>query len=88
MSYFSLFVFCCVNILSSVCQLCQCFIFIPSYTHSKLVLNLNEFLSSAEYKCYFEEGGKPNSFWSTVTSIIYIFSTIKVNVDLQLFSNS
>ncbi len=39
-----------------------------------MVLNLNEFLSSAEYTCYFEERGKPNSYPS-----------IKVNVDQQLF---
>ncbi len=31
----------------------------------KISLNLNEFLSSAEHKCYFEECGKPNSCWST-----------------------
>ncbi len=53
--------------------------------YSKVVLNLNVFLSSAEHKCYFEEGGKPNSCWSTVTSIVFFFSTIKVNVDQQLF---
>ncbi len=35
--------------------------------------------SSAKHKCYFEEGGKPNSYWYTV------FPTVKVNVDQQLF---
>ncbi len=47
------------------------FYIIPSFIHSGLVLTLNEFLSSAEHKLYFEEGGKPNSFWSTVTSIVF-----------------
>ncbi len=55
-----------------------CFIFRPSFTHSKVVLNLNEF-----HKHYFDEGGKPNSCWSTVTYIF--FPTVKVNVDQQLF---
>ncbi len=31
------------------------FYIIPSFTHSSLVLNLNEFLSSAEHKSYFKE---------------------------------
>ncbi len=35
------------------------FYIIPSFTHSSLVLNLSEFLSSAEHKLYFKEGGKP-----------------------------
>ena len=61
-----------------------CFIFIPPFTHSKVVLNLNEFLSSAEHKRYSEERGKPNSCWSTVASIVF-FATIKFNVDQQLF---
>ncbi len=39
--------------------------------YSKVVLNLSEFLSSAEHKCYFEERGKPNSCWSTVTYIVF-----------------
>ncbi len=48
------------------------FYIIPSFTHSSLVLNLNEFLSSAEHKImYFEEGGKPNSFWSSVTYTVF-----------------
>ncbi len=38
-----------------------------------------QFPSSAKHKRYFEEGGKPNSCWSTV------FPTVKVNVDQQLF---
>ncbi len=37
------------------------FYIIPSFTYSNLVLNLSEFLSPAEYKLYFKEGGKPNS---------------------------
>ncbi len=45
------------------------FYIISSFTHSSLVLNLNDFLSSAEHKCYFEEDGKTNSCWSSVTSI-------------------
>ncbi len=64
--------------------LSQCFIFIPPFTHSKVVLNLNEFLSSAEHKCYFEECGKPNSCWSTVTFIVFSFPTIKFSVDQHL----
>ncbi len=44
-----------------------------------------EFPSSATHKRYFEEGGKPNSCWSTVTSIVFFFPTVKVNVDQQLF---
>ncbi len=43
---------------------------IPSFTQ-KLFLNLSEFLSSAEHKCYFEERGKPNSCLSTVTYIVF-----------------
>ncbi len=39
--------------------------------YSKVVLNLSEFHSSAECKLYFEEQGKPNSFWSSVTSQIH-----------------
>ncbi len=50
------------------------FYIIPSFTHLSLVLNLNEFLSSAECKCYFEEQGKPNSCWSSVTSIFSLLS--------------
>ncbi len=57
--------------------------YIIPFTHSSLVLNLSEFLSSAEYKCYFEECGKPNSCWSPVTYIVFI--SIKDNVDQQLF---
>ncbi len=49
------------------------FYIIPSCTHSSLGLNLSEFLSSAEHKCYFEEGGKPHSFWSSVTYIVFFF---------------
>ncbi len=50
------------------------FYIIPSFTHSSLVLNLSEFLSSAEHKLYFkEEGGKPNSFWSSVTYTVFFF---------------
>jgi len=37
----------------------------------KISLNLNEFLSSAEHKCYFEECGRPNSCESTVTSMVF-----------------
>ncbi len=51
--------------------------------YSKVVLNLSEFLSSAERKCYFEEQGKPNSL--LILGDIHIFPTIKVNVDQQLF---
>ncbi len=47
------------------------FYIIPYFTQSSLVLNLNEFLSSVEHKCYFEECGKPNSCWSTVTYIVF-----------------
>ncbi len=47
------------------------FYIIPSFTHSSLVLNLSEFLSSAEHKWYFKERGKPNSFWSSVTYIVF-----------------
>ncbi len=51
--------------------------------YSKVVLNLSEFLSSAECKCYFEEQGKPNSL--LILGDFHIFPTIKVNVDQQLF---
>ncbi len=44
-----------------------------TFTHSSLVLNLSEFLSSAEHKLYFKEGGKPNSFWSSVTYIVFFY---------------
>ncbi len=45
------------------------FYIIPSFTHLSLVLNLSEFLSSAEHKLYLKEGAKPNSCWSSVTYI-------------------
>ncbi len=51
--------------------------------YSKVVLNLSEFLSSAESKCYFEEQGKPNSL--LILCDFHNFHTIKVNVDQQLF---
>ncbi len=51
--------------------------------YSKIVLNLSEFLSSAECKCYFEEQGKPNSL--LILCDFHIFPSIKVNVDQQLF---
>jgi len=41
--------------------------------HSSLVLNLSKFLSSAEHKWYFKEGGKPHSFWSSVTCTVFFF---------------
>ncbi len=47
------------------------FYIIPLFTHSSLVLNLSEFLSSAEHKLYFKEGGKANSFWSSVTYTVF-----------------
>ncbi len=49
------------------------FYIIPLFTHSSLVLNLSEFLSSAEHKLYFKEGGKPNSFWSSVTYTVFFY---------------
>ncbi len=61
------------NLNDFICRFCQCFIFIPLFTHSSLVLNLKEFLSSAEHKCYFEEYGQPNSCWSSVTSRVFFF---------------
>ncbi len=40
------------------------------FTHSHVVPNLYSFLSCAEHKIsYFEEGGKPNSCWSTLSLI-------------------
>ncbi len=51
--------------------------------YSKVVLNLSEFISSAERKCYFEEKGKPNSL--LILGDFHIFPSIKVNVDQQLF---
>ncbi len=51
--------------------------------YSNVVLNLSEFLSSAERKCYFEEQGKPNSL--LILGDFHIFPSIKVNVDQQLF---
>ncbi len=65
----------CLSILS------WCFMFTPSFT--QVVLNLSEFLSSAERKCYFEEQGKPNSL--LILGDFHIFPTIKDNVDQQLF---
>ncbi len=61
-----------------------CFIFIPSFYSLKSCFK-PAFPSSAKHKHYFEEGGKPNSCWSTVTSIVFFFPTVKVNVDQQLF---
>ncbi len=48
------------------------FYIISSFTHWSLVLNLNEFLSSAEHKCFFKERGKSNSCWSSVTYIVFV----------------
>ncbi len=44
------------------------------------------FLSSAEHmrQC-FEECGKANSFWSTLTSIAFLFHTMEVRGDQHLF---
>ncbi len=56
------------------------FYIIPSFTHSSLVLNPSKFLSSAEHKCYFKEGGKANSCWFSDLHL-----SIKVKVDQQLF---
>ncbi len=61
------------------------FYFYTFITPSKVVLNLDEFPSSAKHKRYFEEGGKPNSCWSTVTYIVFFSPTVKVNVDQQMF---
>ncbi len=47
------------------------FYIIPSFTHSSLVLNLSEFLSSAAHKCYLKKGGKPNICWSSVTYTVF-----------------
>ncbi len=60
------------------------FYIIPSFTHSSLVLNLSEWVYSAEHECYSKEGGNPNSCWSSETYIVF-FLSIKVNVDQQLF---
>ncbi len=49
------------------------FYIIPSFTHSSFVLNLSEFLSSAEHKLYFEECGKPNSCWFSDLHSIFFF---------------
>ncbi len=43
-------------------------------TERKKVSFFSEFLSSAERKCYFEEQGKPNSCWFSVTSIFFLLS--------------
>ncbi len=48
--------------------------YVYTIIYSKVVLNLSEFLFSAERKCYFEEQGKPNSCWSSVTSIFSLLS--------------
>ncbi len=81
---FSLCVWCFIKIKGIIfTQKVFFFFFIPSFTHLKVVLNLNEF-----HKRYFEEGGKLNSCWSTVTYCTYtVYSpppTVKVNVDQQL----
>ncbi len=65
----------CLSILS-------CRFYFYTIIYSKVVLNLSEFLSSAERKCYFEEQGKPNSL--LILGDFHIFPTIKVNVDQQL----
>ncbi len=57
-------------------------------THSKLVLYLSEFLSSAEHTCYFEECGKPNSCWSPVSPIVFFYillSSVPATVWLPTF---
>ncbi len=71
-SDFSLCVWCFNNIKGIIHpKIKNSVIFIASFTHSKVVLNLNEFHSSAKHKVSFEECGKPNSCWSTVTSIVF-----------------
>ncbi len=65
---FSFCVWCFINIkriIHPIIKLDYCFIFIPSFTHSKVVLNLS-FRLLLNIKRYFEEGRKPNSCWSTV----------------------
>ncbi len=42
-----------------------------TFIYSLISCFKNEFPSSAEHKRYFEEGRKPNSCWSTVTSIVF-----------------
>ncbi len=78
MSDFSLCVWCFINIKEIIhprIKIGKCFIFLPSFTHSKVVLT---FPSSAKHKRYFEECGKPNSCWSTVTSIVFLFLLSKL----------
>ncbi len=72
--------FCCFN-KSVICLSILSVFNIYTIIYSKLVLNLNEFLSSAEHKCYFEEFVKQTVAGSTVTSIVFVFPTVKVNVD-------
>ncbi len=54
------------------------FYIIPSFTHSSLVLNLSEFLSSAEHKCYFKERGKTKQLLvlSDLHSIFFFLSKL------------
>ncbi len=81
MSDFSLCVWCFINIKGIIhpkIKIGKCFIFIPPFYSLKSCFK-PEFPSSAKHKRYFEEGGKPNSCWSTV------FPTVKVNVDQQMF---
>ncbi len=58
--------------------------YINTIIYSSLVLNLSEFLSSAEHKCYFEECGKPNSCWSSVTYLFIYLGDAFIQSDLQM----
>ncbi len=44
------------------------------FNHPQVVLNLYEFISSAEHKrMYFEEFGRSKSFWYLLTGIVSFF---------------
>ncbi len=85
-SDFSLCVWCFNNIKGIIHpKIKNSVIFIASFTHSKVVLNLNEFHSSAKHKVSFEEGGKTKQLLVHSDFHSIFFPTIKVNVDHQLF---
>ncbi len=62
-------------------QVWEALFYIYTIIYSKLVLNQNGFLFSAELKCYFEERGKSNSPQQPLVILT------KVNMDQQLFGN-
>ncbi len=62
---------------------------LSSFTHPQVVPNLYECLCSAEHKgIYSEECGKQSSSGAPLTSIVFFFPTMEVNLCLAEQRNS